>query len=186
MNIYFRRDKYIWQKKKIFNPMRISFRWQKIIIQCLKKPNFIYKFDNKNISTGSDPSARALGAAHTAKEEGTACCASRKGQRRPVYLERNHRQGPFFSNNIPIGVPFGCVSPWLMRWFTPSPEGYVCIFPNSIGLRELPNEFARQYTETYTHREKDAPRRRRLSLINIPTFVTLSFVRQSASRFSAF
>lgn len=54
MNINFRRGKYIWQKNKIFNIIRISFPWQKTIIQFFKKPNFIYKLDKKNIQNFQD------------------------------------------------------------------------------------------------------------------------------------
>ena len=54
MNINFLRGKYIWQKKKIFNIIRISSPWQKTIIQFFKKPNFIYKLDKKNIQNFQD------------------------------------------------------------------------------------------------------------------------------------
>ena len=48
MNINFLKGKYkyIW-RKKIFNVIRISLRWQKTIIKFLKKPNLTYKLDPK-------------------------------------------------------------------------------------------------------------------------------------------
>ena len=175
MNIYFRRGKYIWQKKKIFNIIRISFRWQKIIIQFLKKPNFIYKLDNKNISSGSNPSARAPRRAVQA--------AGSDGQRRrSIYYEvRKNSQG-----NIPTSAwpPFWSVSPWVMRWFSQPKSGDVGIFPNH---QELPSEFAWKYTEKYTDLEKYLPRLRRSSRRNRPTLARLALSAyqhpQSASQF---
>ena len=160
MNIYFRRGKYIWQKKKIFNIIRISFRWQKIIIQFLKKPNFIYKLDNKNISSGRNPSARAPRRAVQA--------AGSDGQRhRSIYYKgRKNSQG-----NIPTSVPFWSVSPWVMRWFSQSKAGDVGIFQNH---QELPSEFAWKYTEKYTDLEKYPPRLRRSSRRNRPTLARLA------------
>lgn len=155
------------------------------MIQLLKKPHLIDKFDNKNISADRCPSGRTL-----ARGEGP------NAQRRPVYLEKgNHPQGqyisPYFSNEIyqhrQIGVPFGgFVSPWLMRWFLPSLARDVYIFPKSTGLRELPNEFARKYLAKYTHLEKYPPHRRRLSLRNIPTFVRLALLTNRSSEAASY
>ena len=175
MNIYFRRGKYIWQKKKIFNIIRISFRWQKIIIQFLKKPNFIYKLDNKNISSGSNPSARAPRRAVQAP-------GSDGQRRRSIYYEgRKNSQG-----NIPTSAwpPFWSVSPWVMRWFSQTKAGDVGIFQNH---QELPSEFAWKYTEKYTDLEKYPPRLRRSSRRNRPTLARLALSAdrhpQSASQF---
>ena len=175
MNIYFRRGKYIWQKKKIFNIIRISFRWQKIIIQFLKKPNLISKFDNQNISSGSNPSARASRRAVQA--------AGSDGQRRrSIYYEgRKNSQG-----NIPTSAwpPFWSVRPWVMRWFSQPKAGDVGIFQNH---QELPSEFAWKYTEKYTDLEKYPPRLRRSSRRNRPTLARLALSAdrhsQSASQF---
>ena len=173
MNIYFRRGKYIWQKKKIFNIIRISFRWQKIIIQFLKKPNFIYKLNNKNISSGSNPSARAPRRAVQAP-------GSDGQRRRSIYYEgRKNSQG-----NIPTSVPFWSVSPWVMRWFFQPKAGDVGIFQNH---QELPSEFAWKYIEKYTDLEKYPPRLRRSSRRNRPTLARLALSAdrhpQSASQF---
>lgn len=53
MNINLK-SKYIWRKKKIFRVIRISFRWQKTVIQFLKKPPLNSQFDPKAPRRGKD------------------------------------------------------------------------------------------------------------------------------------
>ena len=53
MNINLK-SKYIWRKKRFFDVIRISFRWQKTVIKFLKKPNFTYKFEPKVTRRGEE------------------------------------------------------------------------------------------------------------------------------------